>query len=157
MMMASSGAHEVAAPLLADLADDISRRGVVKIEHGVGVVAPDGQVLDLTCGDAELVRDLRLARFSSSRVMAWNCAFGMSGAEWHAINALVLQGLPTTSTLTLVFALSFNALPCPVKMGPLTLMSSARSMSLLRGREPTRKAASASLNATLASSEISIP
>ena len=68
-----------------------------------------------------------------------------------AMYALVLQGLPTTRTLTSRLATASSALPCSVKMAPLAESSSERSMPLVRGRAPTRIAASASLKATIGS------
>ncbi len=75
-----------------------------------------------------------------------------SGALFIAMSALVLAGLPTTRIFTSFFALSLSALPCGLKMPPLALRRSARSMPALRGIAPTSSATSASPNATLASS-----
>ena len=69
-----------------------------------------------------------------------------------AIRALVLAGLPTTSTRMSGAALSERALPWTVKMAPLASRRSLRSMPLLRGRAPTSRAMLASPKASLASS-----
>ncbi len=60
----------------------------------------------------DLSASWHLARFSSRRVSAWKFLRGMLGAFSMAISALVLQGLPTTSTLQLRSAASFSARPC---------------------------------------------
>ena len=77
------------------------------------------------------------ARLWSRRVRALKRSFGMSGALLDAISALVLAGLPVTSTRTSSAATSFNALPWAVKMAPLALSRSPRSMPALRGMAPT--------------------
>ena len=64
----------------------------------------------------------------------------MSGALFIAIRQFVLAGLPTTSTFTSAAARAFSALPWTVKILPLALSSSARSMPFVRGREPTSSA-----------------
>ncbi len=70
--------------------------------------------------------------------------------------ALVLAGLPTTSTRTLRFATSFMALPCAEKICALAMSRSLRSMPGPRGRAPTSSAAWQSLKATRASSVATI-
>ncbi len=76
----------------------------------------------------------------------------MSGALFIAIRQFVLAGLPTTSTFTSEAARAFSALPWPVKIFPFSASSSARSMPLVRGREPT---SSATLTPSNASSGVS--
>jgi hypothetical protein len=56
-----------------------------------------------------------------------------------AISALVLAGLPTTSTLTSRSAWASSALPCTVKMAPLASSRSLRSMPGPRGRDPDQQ------------------
>ena len=80
------------------------------------------------------------ARLWSKRSMAVKLVGLRSGAAFMAIKALVLAGLPTTSTLTLREATALRALPWAVKMAPLMASNSARSMPGPRGREPTNKA-----------------
>ena len=92
------------------------------------------------------------ARFWSNLVIAVNCLLGILGAFAHAISALVLHGFPTVITFTLGDAEASIAFPCPTKIGPLAATRSALSMSLVLGREPTRKIASAPLKATSGSS-----
>ena len=75
-----------------------------------------------------------------------------SGAFCWAISALVFAGLPTTRILTSFLALADSAWPCGLKIPPLALSRSLRSMPALRGIAPTSRATSASPNATLASS-----
>ena len=93
-----------------------------------------------------------IARLWSRRVIAVNLPGSRSGALFIAITALVLAGLPTTSTFTSLLAERLNASPCGLKMPPFAESRSARSMPALRGIEPTRIATSASPNATSASS-----
>src|SRR5438045_1741226 len=80
------------------------------------------------------------ARLWSRRVIAVNCLGLMFGALFIAISALVLAGLPTTSTLTFFLALSDRALPCGLKMPPLAASRSERSMPALRGIAPMSSA-----------------
>jgi hypothetical protein len=86
--------------------------------------------------------------------MAVKRSAGMFGALCWAMRALVLAGLPTTSTLMSGAAEADRALPCTVKMAPLASRRSLRSMPLVRGRDPTRKAMLASPKATSASSVV---
>ncbi len=81
-----------------------------------------------------------LARFSSSRVMANQRSAGISGALDRAIRQLVLQGLPTTKMRTSAAACSAMARPWGLKIPPLTLSRSPRSMPALRGTDPTSRA-----------------
>ena len=57
----------------------------------------------------------------------------------------VLQGLPTTRTRTSLAAFAAIAWPWGLKMPPLTLSRSPRSMPALRGIEPTSSAQLASV------------
>ena len=72
--------------------------------------------------------------------MANQRSAGTSGALERAMRQLVLQGLPTTRMRTSEAAFSAMARPCGLKMPPLTLSRSPRSMPALRGMEPTRSA-----------------
>ena len=74
------------------------------------------------------------------------------GAFARAISALVLAGLPTTSTFTSACATAFSALPCAEKICALASSKSLRSIPGPRGRAPTSSATWQSLNATCASS-----
>ena len=65
---------------------------------------------------------------------------GMSGACEAAMRALVLAGLPTTSTRTSLAAPALSASPCGLKMPPLADSRSPRSMPAVRGRAPTSSA-----------------
>ena len=65
-----------------------------------------------------------------------------------AMSALVLAGLPTTRILTSFFALLLSAAPCGLKIPPLALSRSLRSIPALRGIAPTSRATSTSPNAT---------
>ncbi len=81
-----------------------------------------------------------IARLWSSRVMAVNCRRSRSGALEAAIRALVLAGLPTTSTRTSREARSLSARPCGPKILPLAPSRSLRSMPAVRGLAPTSRA-----------------
>ena len=81
-----------------------------------------------------------MARLWSRRVMAVKRPSSMFGALCMAMRALVLAGLPTTSTRTSSAALSERALPWTVKMAPLASRRSLRSMPFERGRAPTSRA-----------------
>ena len=98
-----------------------------------------------------------IARFWSRRVMAVKRSAGTPSAFCWAISALVLAGLPTTSTLRSSAAPAARASPWGLKMPPLASRRSARSMPLVRGRAPTSRATFTPSNAVLASSEMSIP
>ena len=74
----------------------------------------------------------------------------------RAISALVLAGLPTTSTFTLRSATSLSALPCAEKICAFASSRSLRSMPGPRGRAPTSNAALQSRKATFASSVATI-
>ena len=73
------------------------------------------------------------ARLWSRRVIAVNRSAGTSGACEEAISALVLAGLPTTSTRTSAAAPALIASPCGLKMPPLALSRSPRSIPPVRG------------------------
>ena len=139
------------------VADDLGRRsaadaGVVDVgELRARVVAPYRQVANLRDGTPALRASWVRPRFSSSMVMANQRSSGMSGALAAAIRQFVLHGLPTTSTRTSVAALRAMARPWPVKMPPLMLSRSLRSMPALRGTAPTRSAQFTPANASLAS------
>ena len=92
------------------------------------------------------------ARFSSSRVIAVKRSDGMSGALLSAISALVLAGLPTTSTRTSSAAPAFSASPWGLKICPLASSRSARSIPFVRGRAPTSRATFTPSNAFTGSS-----
>ena len=72
-----------------------------------------------------------------------------------AISALVLAGLPVTSTLTSSAAWSLSASPCGLKIAPLASSRSPRSMPLVRGRAPTRQRQVDPVEDALGSSPIS--
>ncbi len=62
-----------------------------------------------------------MVRLWSSRIIAVKFAGERPGALFIAISALVLAGLPTTSTLTLRFATASSAAPWAVKIAPLAV------------------------------------
>ena len=72
--------------------------------------------------------------------MANQRSAGTSGAFERAMRQLVLQGLPTTRTRMSEAAFSAMARPWGLKIPPLTLSRSPRSMPALRGTEPTSSA-----------------
>ena len=75
------------------------------------MVAPDRHVRDLGDADAGLApRAAPLARLWSRRIIAVKRSRGTSGACDIAISALVLAGLPTTSTLTSLAACAVERL-----------------------------------------------
>ena len=74
-----------------------------------------------------------------------------------AMRALVLAGLPTTRTFTSFLAERDSASPCGLKIPPLALSRSERSIPSLRGMAPTSRATSMSPKATSASSVWTIP
>mmetsp|Transcript_4634 Transcript_4634/g.9597 ORF Transcript_4634/g.9597 Transcript_4634/m.9597 type:complete len:223 (+) Transcript_4634:237-905(+) len=82
------------------------------------------------------------ARLWSRRVMAVKFSTGMLGAWWARMRALVLAGLPTTTVLQVFLAVLSMAAPVLLKMAPLSLRRSARSIPGPRGLAPTRMAAS---------------
>ena len=69
-------------------------------------------------GTDSLAASCEIARLWSSRVIAVNRLAGTSGALRWAISALVLAGLPTTSTLMSLAACSLMALPWGPKIPP---------------------------------------
>ena len=93
-----------------------------------------------------------MARLWSRRVIAVKQRGSSSAALFIAMSALVLAGLPTTSTLTSRRAERESASPCGLKIPPLADSRSDRSMPCLRGIAPTSRAISASPNAVSASS-----
>jgi hypothetical protein len=63
--------------------------------------------------------------------------FGSDGADFIAMYALVLAGLPTTSTRTPREATASSALPCSMKIFAFSSRRSLRSMPGPRGLAPT--------------------
>ena len=82
-----------------------------------------------------------MARLWSRRTIAVKHFGSRSGAFCCAISALVLAGLPTTSTFTLRLACSFIALPCGPKIAPF---ASSRSLRSMPGRADGRRPAARS-------------
>jgi hypothetical protein len=66
--------------------------------------------------------------------------FGSVGADFIAIYALVLAGLPTTSTRTSRDAAASSALPCSMKIFAFSSSRSLRSIPGPRGLAPTSSA-----------------
>ena len=97
------------------------------------------------------------ARLWSRRVIAVKRLPGMSGAWLAAMSALVLAGLPTTRTRTSLAAPALRASPWGLKMPPLALSRSPRSMPAVRGRAPTSSATLQPSKAALASAVMSMP
>src|ERR1700753_3927553 len=91
-------------------------------------------------GTDSLVASWVRARLWSSRVIAVNRLAGTSGAWLWAISALVVAGVPTTSTLMSLAGGAVMALPCGPKIPPLASSRSPRSMPAVRGRAPTSRA-----------------
>src|ERR1700759_4037486 len=108
-------------------------------------------------GTDSLVASWVRARLWSSRVMAVNRLAGTSGAWLWAMSALVLAGLPTTSTLMSLAAWSLIALPWGPKIPPLASSRSPRSMPLVRGRAPTSRATVGASDAVARASGVSSP
>jgi hypothetical protein len=77
------------------------------------VVAPDRHAADVDTWLPVFCGELRQRAVVVEPVIAVKLAGSMSGAFSRAISALVLAGLPTTSTLTLRLAWSLRALPWP--------------------------------------------
>jgi hypothetical protein len=88
----------------------------------------------------------------SSRVIAVKHEGSSDPALLIAMSALVLAGLPTTSTFTSRRAERDSASPWGLKIPPLADNRSERSIPALRGIAPTSRATSASPNAVSASS-----
>ena len=107
-------------------------------------------------GTAVLLASWASARLWSRRVIAVNRSCGTSGALLMAIRALVLAGLPTTSTRMSSAAWSLIALPWGAKIPPLASSRSPRSMPLVRGRAPTSSPMLAPSKAMFGSSLMSI-
>ena len=103
-------------------------------------------------GAATLFASCAIARLWSSRIIDVKRSGGISRALFIAMRQLVLAGLPTTSTLTSGAARSASAFPCTVKILPFSPSSSARSIPLVRGREPTSRATLTPSNAWCGSS-----
>ena len=97
------------------------------------------------------------ARFSSRRVIANQRSEGIDGALVRAIQQLVLQGLPTTSTRTSAAAFFSSARPCSTKIFPLMPSRSLRSIPALRGTLPTSKAQFTPRNASSTSAVATTP
>ena len=91
-------------------------------------------------GTPSLAASSDTARLWSRRVMAVKRLGSRSGAFDWAMSALVLAGLPTTSTLTSRLAASLSALPCGRKIPPLADSRSLRSIPAFRGMAPTSRA-----------------
>ena len=108
-------------------------------------------------GTANLVATWDRARLWSSRIIAVNRSAGTSGACDLAISALVLAGLPTTSTRTSSAATALIASPCGLKMPPLASSRSARSIPGPRGRAPTSSATEVPSKACFGLSVMSTP
>ncbi len=89
--------------------------------------------------------------------MAVKRSAGTPSALDIAISALVLAGLPTTSTFTSSAAEAAMACPCGLKIPPFASSRSARSIPLVRGRAPTSRHTDAPSNALPASSWMSMP
>src|SRR5215469_356093 len=68
------------------------------------------------------------ARLWSRRIMALKFFLGMRGALLEAMSALVLAGLPTTSTFTFFLAATSSALPWAEKILAFSSSRSLRSM-----------------------------
>ena len=94
-----------------------------------------------TCAPA-LAASWDRPRLWSSIVIANHRSFAIPcrAAAVEPISAFVLHGLPTTSTRQSSAALRAIAVPWPVKMPPLMLRRSLRSIPSLRGTAPTSKA-----------------
>ena len=75
----------------------------------------------------------------------------------RAIRQLVLQGLPTTKTLTSEAAFAAIASPWGPKMPPFTFSRSLRSIPSLRGMEPTSSAQFVPSKAVFGSEVASMP
>src|SRR6476469_8467398 len=97
------------------------------------------------------------ARLWSSRIIAVNRSAGTSGAWLCAMSALVLAGLPTTSTRMSSAATSLIAAPWGLKLPPLAASRSARSIHGPRGRAPTSRPMVAPSNALRGSSLMLMP
>ena len=79
------------------------------------------------------------ARFSSNRVMANQRSAGNPLPDCCAIQAFVLQGLPTTKTFASDAATSAKSFPCWTKIFPLRPRSSALSIPGFLGILPTQR------------------
>src|SRR5690348_10692419 len=73
------------------------------------------RLMSVTCLPV-LAASWDMARLWSSRIMALKFLAGMRGALEEAISALVLAGLPTTSTFTFFLAAALSALPWAEKI-----------------------------------------
>ena len=95
-------------------------------------IAPTGlPVLAASCDSA---------RLWSRRSIAVKFFAGRRGADFIAIQALVLAGLPTTSTLMSRDATALIALPCSMNIFAFSISRSLRSMPGPRGLAPTSSA-----------------
>lgn len=101
-----------------------------------GVVAPNGHVRDITDVDLKLAT-AGLARLWSRRVRALKRSLGMSGALLIAIRAFVLAEVTGHQDADVVSGRLVERLAQAVKIAPLALSRSLRSMPALRGMAPT--------------------
>jgi len=119
-------------------------------EHRRAVVAVDKDVFDGGEIDAGLLGELGLGAVLIEADHRGE-AFGAGGA-WPATAAimqLVLAGLPTTAMRASSAATASMILPWPMKILPLSLRRSARSMPGPRGLAPTSRHQLASLKPTV--------
>ena len=142
----ADGGDEVVLEPVA-VVDHLARRSARPPSRGrcrgtwVGEWLPQSVMLVMSATAAPVFfASCAIARLWSRRVMAVKRSRGTSGALVIAISALVLAGLPTTSTCTSSAAPALIASPCGLKMPPLASSRSPRSMPLLRGRAPTSSA-----------------
>jgi hypothetical protein len=78
-------------------------------------------------------------------------SLGIELAVYARIRQLVFAGLATTSDLQFLLATSLSASPYTLKISPLVLSKSLRSMPGLRGNPPMKTQTSTSLNKILGS------
>src|SRR5690242_11785614 len=97
------------------------------------------RLMSVTCLPV-LAASWDMARLWSRRIMALKFLAGMRGALDEAISALVLAGLPTTSTFTFFLAAALSALPWAEKILAFSSNRSLRSMPGPRGLAPTSSA-----------------
>ena len=146
------------------VADHLGRRLAVDLRvREVGelrgrVVAPDREVRDVA--HRRRRPSSRAASWRGSRRDGSSRTSGRRGRRVRcdrAIRQFVLHGLPTTSTRTSLAAWSLIASPWGLKIPPLTMSRSPRSMPALRGIEPTSSAHDVPSNAVFRSAVASMP
>ena len=118
------------------------------VDEWLPQIARSRDLADVHAGPRRQLATARGSRRASSSRTSGRFAIPWRAAAVEPISAFVLHGLPTTSTRQSSAALRAIAVPWPVKMPPLMLRRSLRSIPSLRGTAPTSRAQFAPANAS---------